>query len=111
MLTSQIWVYTNLDFYNHACIQFGLQIALRLVRQEALNEPPAAEVKAEGVQELKETFVVGETQSEAELVEDSNHELATETSTTTDAVQEGEGAADSKVFLEINTSKWIEYYC
>ena len=75
------------------------------MRQEALNEPPAAEVKAEGVQELKETLVVGETQSEAELVEDSNHELATETSTTTDAVQEGEGAADSKVFLEINTSK------
>lgn len=79
------------------------------MRQEALNEPPAAEVKAEGVQELKETLVVGETQSEAESVEDSNedsnHELATETSTATDAVQEGEGAADSKVFLEINTSK------
>lgn len=81
------------------------KIALRLVRQEALNEPPAAEVKAEGVQELKETFVVGETQSEAELVEDSNHELATETSTTTDAVQEGEGAADSKVTVETETEK------
>lgn len=81
------------------------KIALRLVRQEALNEPPAAEVKAEGVQELKETFVVGETQSEAESVEDSNHELATETSTTTDAVQEGEGAADSKVTVETETEK------
>lgn len=81
------------------------KIALRLVRQEALNEPPAAEVKAEGVQELKETFVVGETQSEAELVEDSNHELATETSTATDAVQEGEGAADSKVTVETETEK------
>lgn len=81
------------------------KIALRLVRQEALNEPPAAEVKAEGVQELKETLVVGETQSEAELVEDSNHELATETSTTTDAVQEGEGAADSKVTVETETEK------
>lgn len=81
------------------------KIALRLVRQEALNEPPAAEVKAEGVQELKETFVVGETQSEAESVEDSNHELATETSTATDAVQEGEGAADSKVTVETETEK------
>lgn len=85
------------------------KIALRLVRQEALNEPPAAEVKAEGVQELKETLVVGETQSEAESVEDSNedsnHELATETSTATDAVQEGEGAADSKVTVETETEK------
>lgn len=81
------------------------KIALRLVRQEALNEPPAAEVKAEGVQELKETLVVGVTQSEAESVEDSNHELATETSTTTDAVQEGEGAADSKVTVETETEK------
>ncbi|CBI39591.3 unnamed protein product, partial [Vitis vinifera] len=67
------------------------KIALRLVRQEALNEPPAAEVKAEG--------------SEAESVEDSNHELATETSTATDAVQEGEGAADSKVTVETETEK------
>ncbi|KAJ9681760.1 hypothetical protein PVL29_017913 [Vitis rotundifolia] len=84
------------------------KIALRLVRQEALNEPPAAEVnevKAEGVQELKETLVVGETQSEAESVEDSSHELATETSTATDAVQEGEGAADSKVTVETETEK------
>lgn len=81
------------------------KIALRLVRQEALNEPPAAEVKAEGVQELKETLVVGVTQSEAESVEDSNHELATETSTATDAVQEGEGAADSKVTVETETEK------
>lgn len=85
------------------------KIALRLVRQEALNEPPAAEVKAEGVQELKETLVVGETQSETESVEDSNedsnHELATETSTATDAVQEGEGAADSKVTVETETEK------
>ncbi|XP_034707405.1 lon protease homolog 1, mitochondrial [Vitis riparia] len=85
------------------------KIALRLVRHEALNEPPAAEVKAEGVQELKETLVVGETQSEAESVEDSNedsnHELATETSSATDAVQEGEGAADSKVTVETETEK------
>ena len=78
-----------------------LQIALQLVRQGASSEPPAAEVnevKAEEVQESKETLVVEETQSKAESGEDSSHKLAPETSTAVDASQQGQDGADSKVF-------------